>query len=123
MLRKPQMPKDDPALTERFEMRATKAWIAAVDGWRRKQDNLPSRGEAIRRLVEQALQHEPRRAGPYTGASKARSLAAQELDRLGDASVPDEERLRRKRRILKGPSEFRELRKDIPKRKRQRAAH
>jgi hypothetical protein len=27
-----------------------------IDGWRRKQDDLPSRSEAIRRLVEQALE-------------------------------------------------------------------
>lgn len=28
---------------------------AAIDEWRRKQDDLPSRSEAIRRLVEQAI--------------------------------------------------------------------
>src|SRR5215203_6069088 len=44
----------DPSLSERFEMRATEAWLAAVDDWRRTQPDLPSRGEAIRRLVEQA---------------------------------------------------------------------
>jgi hypothetical protein len=29
--------------------------LAALDEWRRKQDDLPSRAEAMRRLVEQAL--------------------------------------------------------------------
>lgn len=29
--------------------------VAAIDGWRRKQDDLPSRSEAIRRLVELGL--------------------------------------------------------------------
>jgi hypothetical protein len=29
--------------------------VAAIDDWRRKQDDLPSRSEAIRRLVELGL--------------------------------------------------------------------
>jgi hypothetical protein len=91
----------------------------AVDEWRRQQSDPPSRSEAIRRLIERALEREqPRRAGPNKGASKARYMAAQELDRLADTSATDEERQTRKRRILKGPEEFREVRKDIPKRKR-----
>jgi hypothetical protein len=41
--------------TERFEMRVPVAFLKAIDDWRRKEDDLPSRAEAIRRLVEQAL--------------------------------------------------------------------
>jgi hypothetical protein len=44
---------DDKA--ERFEMRVTSAFLRAVDNWRRKQEDLPSRAEAIRRLVERGL--------------------------------------------------------------------
>jgi hypothetical protein len=44
-------------------------------------------------------------------------MASKELDRLGDASVTEEERQSRKRRILKGPKEFREMRDDLPRRK------
>ena len=51
-------------------------------------------------------------------ASKARELAGRELDRLGDASLPADERERRKRRLTKGPTEFREMRGDLPKPKR-----
>jgi hypothetical protein len=40
-------------------------------------------------------------------AAKAQEMAAQEIDRLIDPSAPDEERQRRKRRLLKGPKEFR----------------
>ena len=29
--------------------------VAAIDAWRRKQDDLPSRSEAIRRLVDLGL--------------------------------------------------------------------
>lgn len=39
----------------RFEMRAPKAWIAKIDNWRRKQEDIPPRAEAIRRLVDEAL--------------------------------------------------------------------
>jgi hypothetical protein len=43
-------------------------------------------------------------------AAKAHEMAAQEIDRLIDASAPDEEQQRRKRRLLKGPKEFRDIR-------------
>jgi hypothetical protein len=39
----------------RFEMLATREWLDRVDAWRVKQPGIPSRGEAIRRLVEAAL--------------------------------------------------------------------
>jgi hypothetical protein len=39
----------------RFEMRADKAFLDALNNWRRKQPVIPSRAEAIRLLVEQAL--------------------------------------------------------------------
>src|SRR5262245_43439618 len=43
-------------------------------------------------------------------AAKAREMAGQAVDRLIDPSAPDEERHRRKRRLLKGPKEFRDIR-------------
>jgi hypothetical protein len=42
--------------------------------------------------------------------AKAREMAGQALDRLIDPSAPDEERHARKRRLLKGPKEFRDIR-------------
>lgn len=42
-------------LPVRFEMRATEKWMKLLDDWRREQPDLPSRAEAIRRLVEKAL--------------------------------------------------------------------
>ena len=39
-----------------FQMRASEAWLKKIDDWRRQQPDLPGRAEAIRRLVEQALQ-------------------------------------------------------------------
>jgi len=42
-------------LTERVELRFSKDLLARLDRWRREQDDLPSRGEAIRRLIETSL--------------------------------------------------------------------
>ncbi len=41
--------------TERFEMRLDPGTIERVDDWRSRQDDLPSRAEAVRRLVEAGL--------------------------------------------------------------------
>lgn len=42
-------------LTERFEMRLDEVTLQAIDKWRREQGDMPSRSEAIRRLIERAL--------------------------------------------------------------------
>jgi hypothetical protein len=44
-------------------------------------------------------------------------MAGQEIDRLIDPSTTDEERQRRKRRLLKGPKEFRDIRDNRTKSK------
>ena len=41
--------------TERLQVLASATWIKRLDDWRRKQDGLPNRSEAIRILVEKAL--------------------------------------------------------------------
>jgi hypothetical protein len=48
-------------------------------------------------------------------AAKARAMAGREIDRLSDPSATDEERQRRKRRLLKGPKEFRDVRSNRPR--------
>ncbi len=55
------------ALSERFELRLDEETIAAIDEWRRRQDGLPSRAEAIRRLVDSALSAERGRITLTTG--------------------------------------------------------
>ena len=45
------------AMSERFEMRLDEETIRAVDGWRAGQGDVPSRAEAIRRLVERGLRN------------------------------------------------------------------
>ena len=43
-------PQDRP-----FQMRVSEQFLRMVDDWRRRQIDLPSRAEAIRRLVELAV--------------------------------------------------------------------
>ncbi len=50
-----QLMESSETQSVRFEMRAGPGWLARVDEWRRSQPDLPSRAEAIRRLVEKAL--------------------------------------------------------------------
>lgn len=40
---------------KRIPVMMTESEVIAIDQWRREQDNLPSRGEAIRRLIEVGL--------------------------------------------------------------------
>ena len=89
-----------------------------LDSWIATQDDVPSRPEAIRRLVELGLATSPnaRRSSPEASA-KAKQMAAQEIDRVEDSAASSEDRQARKRRLLKGPSEFRDIRSDHPKTK------
>ena len=46
---------------------------------------------------------------------KAAAMADKELDRLGDQQASGEERAHRKRHLIRGPQEFRGMRRDQPK--------
>ena len=90
----------------------------AVDAWASSQDDKPGRSEAIRRLVELGL--EVKTPTRYAVSKSARKLRAQELatkaiEKMVDPSAPPEERAERRRRLTKGPTEFREDRVDQPK--------
>jgi len=89
-----------------------------VEGWAAHQPDKPARSEAFRRLVELGLAASAMTVSPSPRArAKAAEMAGEELDRLIDKSVPAEEQATRKRRLLKGPREFRDLRKDRPGKK------
>ena len=60
----------------------------------------------------------PRHAAELKTRDKAADVAGKVIDRHADRSATAEERASRKRRLLKGPKEFRELRRDQPKAKR-----
>ena len=50
-------------------------------------------------------------------AARARELAVEAIDKMGDPSAHPDERDERRRRLTKGPPEFREVRVDRPKAK------
>jgi hypothetical protein len=83
----------------------------SVDAWAAKQSDKPARPEAILRLVELGLETTYRRESAPNRAGKASEMAAQEIDRISDPSATEEERQLRKRRLIKGPKEFRDIRK------------
>ena len=85
----------------------------AVEGWAARQADSPARSEAFRRLVGMGLaaSASARPHGAKTRA-KAANLAAETIDRHSDPLASPEEQASRKRRLLKGPKEFLDLRKD-----------
>lgn len=46
----------EPLKNERMQLVVSDEFIKRVDDWRRKQLELPSRSEAVRRLVEKGLE-------------------------------------------------------------------
>jgi Arc/MetJ-type ribon-helix-helix transcriptional regulator len=97
-------------------VRLPDATIRQIGAWA-KREGLASRSDAIRRLIDQSLVTATQASGRrrHKGASKAREWAGREIDRRANQSLPAEERKRRKDRLTKGPSEFREMRDDLPK--------
>ncbi|SRR6476619_1748221 len=81
--------------------------VASIDKWSTK-NAVPSRSEAIRRLVEKGLSVAQSKS-PINkkSAAQASAMAAETLDRLIDKSATAEERATRKQRLLKGPKGFR----------------
>jgi hypothetical protein len=91
--------------------------LGALDVWiARQEDKERSRPEAIRRMIEMALSgSDPTKHTSPTAAAKASDMAGRRIDKIGDPSATAEERQDRKRRLIKGPSEFREMRGIEPK--------
>jgi|SRR6185437_9150122 hypothetical protein len=93
--------------------------LKKLDTWINGQVPRPSRPEAIRGFLERGL------AGPWNDrpagkdkAEKASELAAEAAEHVVDKSLPTKEQQRRKRALIKGPREFRDIREDLPKPKR-----
>ena len=101
----------DPAVTARIP----EASIAAIDKW--ANANSCTRAEAIRQLVELGLtvkaESKPSTAARHARRGKAdhaSGLAGSAIDKLSDESAPTEEQAKRKRRLISGPAEFRDIR-------------
>jgi hypothetical protein len=92
--------------------------MATLDAWCARQDDTPTRSEAIRRLVELGLTvgSKPKQTTAAT-ADRAKELASKAIDSLTTGALSNDEKASRKRRLIKGPEEFREVRVDRPKAK------
>ena len=92
--------------------------LATLDDWiaRQKEAEL-TRPEAIRRLVELGLTIKtPARPASKPGRRlRAQELATKAIEKIIDPAAPPEEQAQRRRRLTKGPTEFREARVDQPK--------
>jgi hypothetical protein len=93
--------------------------FSALDSWVAKQAEPITRPEAVRRLIELGLKAvqptKARRSMP--NKLRAAELAAKAIDGIVDPFALPEERAQRRRRLTKGPPEFREHRVDLPKAK------
>jgi hypothetical protein len=99
-------------------VRVPPADVAVLDAWIKKSEPGLSRPEAIRRLVELGLtvRTKPKQA-PAARAARAKELAANAIDKMSDPAAHPEEHAQRRRRLTKGPEEFREVRVDRHKAK------
>jgi len=98
--------------------RLTDEFMAALDAWATSQIDTPSRSEAIRRLVEMGLTVRSKGRQSNEGQRlRAREMAGHAIDGMTDASAHVDDQASRKRRLLKGPEEFRESRVDRMKKK------
>ena len=88
--------------------------LAALDAWISKQKEPElTRPEAIRRLVELGLTVKSAARPTAKAAARAAELAAKAIDEHADMSAPSTERESRKKRLLKGPSVFWDVRKGM----------
>jgi predicted transcriptional regulator len=102
----------DPVLA----IRLPAALVADVDQWAGKRDM--TRSAAIRRWIENGLSERWRPATAQERRSRrasAADMAGETIDRLADPAARRDDQAKRKRRLLKGPEEFRDLRGDQPK--------
>ena len=109
-------------VTPMMRLRVSDELRAAILKWAEYQPDTPKLSEAIRRLVEMGLAS----AGPQKpkvlstskqSAARAAELATKTIDKRIDSKVSLEERKVRKRKLVEGPSAFREARIDRPMKK------
>jgi hypothetical protein len=87
--------------------------------WAENQPDKPTLSAATRRLIELGLTVRTKsKQAPVERATRARELAAKAIEKISDPSANQEERTQRRRRLTRGPQEFREDRVDLPETKR-----
>jgi len=92
----------------------TEGFQDGIKAWAKKQPDQPALATAIRRLVELglAVRAAKPKQPPLARAVRAKELAAQAIYKMGDPAASAEDRDERRRRLTKGPPEFREARVD-----------
>jgi len=115
----PQKPAAATGREQGPAIRLTRELLERVDAWVLSQEHKPSRSEAAQLLISRgldSLRARSRRAAPKSkrasSRNRAKELASDAIDRLGDAGVTAEARASRKGRLMKGPEEFRNVRRD-----------
>lgn len=104
-----------------ISVRCQPEFLAAIDSWRGGQPGSLSRPHAIRWLAELGLSNsQPKKAVRGTPDRAATDMAARTIDRLADPTASADDLAKRKRRLLKGPGEFRDMRDDQPRSRRQK---
>jgi hypothetical protein len=105
-------------------IRLSEEMRAEIDAWAEQQNDEPGRSEAIRRLIEIGLTVKTERASKsedtkqrQSRKQRARQLAGDAVDKMTDTTASAQDQASRKRRLIKGPEEFREARVDLPKAK------
>ena len=96
----------------------------AIVKWAEDQQDTPQIPEAVRRLVKRGLASDQQKSA--SGSSKRKSssnqrtraseMAGKAIDSMIDESTTTEDKVYRKRRLIKGPDEFQTLRADRQKR-------
>jgi hypothetical protein len=99
-------------ITPLMGFRADPVIRASIVRWAEKQPDMPTLSEAIRRLVELGLTVKDKRKQSPAGAVRAKELAATAIDKMSDGGATADDQASRKRKLLKGPEEFREARVD-----------
>lgn len=99
--------------------RAAPVLRGSIVKWAENQPDMPTLSEATRRLVELGLtvKSDIVRPSKEGQRARAREMAGVAIDGMTDASARADDQASRKRRLLKGPEEFRESRVDRVKKK------
>ena len=88
--------------------------VAAIDAWiTTSSDQTLTRAHAVRRLVALALRMKSKATQSNEDHRlRAREMASHAIDRMTDTTAHPDDQAVRKRRLIKGPAEFREARVD-----------
>jgi len=96
----------------------------AIIKWAENQQDVPQIPEAVRRLVKRGLASDQpesaskssKRNSSSNQRTRASEMAGKAIDAMIDKSATTEDKVYRKRRLVKGPDEFQTLRADRQKR-------